>query len=460
MLVNNPQIRPKARPLVGTAKAVLNNTKPERAQAPSSMNDVLAAVATERKATRVQPAQAARNPNALRTNVGAVKPGDYVVAQITSESDKTSHIVIRVEHVSATQVNGVTVKDAHWNGKDVQVSPGDVVANFGEAAPALKVAGIDLMDGFDAHKAPAGGHIGLAHWDFKPTPETESLLARAYDDTYNLLRAHNLHRLFELHGVMEVTKRQGKYLGRVVASKDLRKNPYRMRINPVHKSLSNDFAVYRYVVAHEFGHVLDLQVLQYDPRIRAKWIDAFRRCNYGTHLDQDFLDGLKQMVLESTNMNELKGSIKKVLEEDSMDLANFKEGMKVFNKALRDTRGLTFAQLYSLKNSDNMEAFEDCFPTREFCVSSNVNVGSVEGTVCPPTKYAMKNVFELFAESFAVLMCSNDAGGAVNLHPYLASLMEWSLARGRRLLPDLLHQLAFNESDPIVLVSEDVTEYN
>lgn len=359
---------------------------------------------------------------AFPAHIANVRKRDYILVTRPTPSGKPVSFMLKVTGVSndETEVTGNIVKHGHYKLQSMSVNAEEIRANFGKEPPPVTVAGTDLEERFDVFSVDHD-QAGTLHFSFKPSEEQQSRILKGYDLALKWYTQNGLSRIVDVPTIHEVTHVPKKYIGCVFASKDLRKQPTRMQFSPAHTECA-DMKSLLYVVAHEYAHIVDLNILAESPKLRARWLDAYTQTVSPIELDPEANKVLRDKFIAAESPKDFRGS----LEEEE------KEALKEVLLVLKRSRGLSWFDLCCIHAAESEDSIKRVWPNARNCVAGNLTPSVSE--------YATKNVRELFAEAFAFRALGR------KLPKEIDKLVDASMARAVKALPTLLHGLKYDDT--------------
>ncbi len=327
-----------------------------------------------------------------------MEEGDYLICKDADPEVKKNYLV-QVSEVKPKEIDCVLELDRHLEEEEITVYPHHVLLNLGKRPkPELKtIAGVDVRDIF--RKTINHDVWGSIHFLTKPEPEVMDALKKSLDKTGDRLSNLGFSRLFRFFQT-EIRYQRGRHAGIFKLNDTTKKiNRLQLFLNPSHAKEMN------YVLYHEFGHAVRFLLMD-DPRVHSSWISKF---NTSVQLDLISKSEFHKMLTKF-----LKADVDKCSEfnshlEEDKDKLIFKQAIRHISKNHR----ITAKEINSLLAAQKQDVIEYMWPDKD------VDVNDLRPIV---SEYAMKNVEELFAESFAFYMTKQ------KLPKSIEALMERSLS--------------------------------
>lgn len=314
-----------------------------------------------------------------------MKPKDYVIVK---EGERARPVLVRVTAVKGDTVHGRLEKDPHIKPIPIEVGLDSVLVNLGPNPHPGKVYGHDLSFLFNSTKDM--GPYGSMHFFTKVEPEVLDKFKEGAKEVFALLKKSRLDFLLEQDLVWQVVSRQtaGKYGGwfqpAKVNDEGVNTSAPRISITLDEETLgSSSIGKYSYVISHELGHYLHNNWLSASRKFDRAWISAFsetvRPKQVSTETMKTLLDNfIASQVSTSAFMS--------TLEEDDQE---------AFRHALKEVKRTTHL------SSKDLNALAEEESTAEVVRKSWPRKGVLTNLAPVMTEYALKNYYELFAETFA-----------------------------------------------------------
>lgn len=355
-------------------------------------------------------------------HISNIKKGDTIYAVHTADDGKESKHVVRVTKVLESSILGNEVKTAHYRAGHIEIQKSDICFNLGPGEHDFKLADTTLSEDFTRHTTEHE-FFGRINWSFVPEEAVEKQVMKAYNLTAKFLKANALEGIRDLPVVQEVYHKAKKYAGYYKSSKNLGKAPGFMRFSPTHKTLES-ISASSYVVAHEVGHIIDIQVLAKRPKLKAKWLELYHETVSPVYADKDTLKELLESLKASENLSAFRAQVKS--DEEKLEI------VKAIFDYLKRAHGLSAFDVDVILLAEDPAKLDQYWPRSSSCFTR-----SLKPSV---SQYATENVKELFAESFAFYVAGMKLPKAVK------DLMEESLQRAAKSLPILLKEIEDSRS--------------
>jgi hypothetical protein len=267
-----------------------------------------------------------------------------------------------------------------------------VVLNLGSTPYPGKYLGLSLED---RYRGAFTTDIGDFHMFVRLTDPEKELLSKGASSFKEKISSLDLEFLLESPDlILEVVENLGKYAGMFYSkTKKIQKERIKLARS---KTLTGDTGLaVEYLLAHEFGHLLDHHYISTSAKARTAWINAYKASTEATVIEQEELDSIFSTITSSeglacNNVRELCGLL------DAEDTTKFKYVVKW----IKASRQISLKDLNSLVESsdENNILIEDLWPAHPIAVK----------TLKPVlTEYATVSTQELFAETFAHYVCGS-----------------------------------------------------
>jgi hypothetical protein len=318
-----------------------------------------------------------------------IKPGDYIVGrELTSKTDpsKIKHFVICVTAVDPDSVMGWLERDDPRGPRrdQLEVQSKQIVLNLGPKPTPGKVYGCDVGRLWvKTFEHPFWGPI---HFYTKLDKDCVLMLRKALDSTAKTVEKLKLESYVDLFHT-EIRAKSGKYAGMYLHSKE----EGQCRVWYAPEWAQQSMPTMQYVILHEFGHVLRYHGLT-DTRLRSKWLKLYNRSVAKNIVDKSTLKGYLKSIVSMHGQDEnasFQECVRNITSESEDDQRNMRAVLKWF----RDIHRLSPKDLEVLWSADQVEHIEKLWPT------DHLDISKLDPLV---SEYALKNVEELWAESFAM----------------------------------------------------------
>jgi hypothetical protein len=309
---------------------------------------------------------------------------DYVVANIPTKAGKDRHYLVKVKSaLDQGEFLGRLEQLCHLKPQNLTLKKTSIRVNLGPNPVKGSYLGVSTKKLFlKTANHPTWGGV---HFFCKPSKDDRNSLGEAMTHVHKLLKKQNLGFLLEEGTSIEVTaKAHSKYAGCFMYSKDRDKIPSRLEVcidaEELKKIGSSDLS---YVLAHELGHALHYHHLKQFPSLEAKWVELYRKTRGIVPVSAAKCKEYLKALLAEGNIKSAAGSL---AEEDT-------QGFKLTVKYVSVLRKVTPGAINLLLQEGDHDSVTDLWPKCELSLSD------LKPLV---TEYALKNYYELFAETFAL----------------------------------------------------------
>ncbi len=318
-----------------------------------------------------------------------IKAGDYVVArELTSNPDlsKAKHFVVCVQRVDTNSVSGWLERDDPRGPRreQIEVQSKQIILNLGPTPAPGKVYGCDVSRLWvKTFEHPFWGPI---HFYTKLDKDAILMLRKALDSTAKTVEKLRLEPYADLFHT-EIRAKSGKWAGMYVHSK----NEGECRIWYAPEWAQKSMPTMQYIILHEFGHVLRHHGLT-DTRLRAKWLKLYNQSVAKNVVEKASLKSYLRSLVAMHSRDD-QASFQECLRNITAESEEDQKNVHAVLKWFRDIHRLSARDLEVLWSADQMDHIEKLWPT------DHLDISKLDPLV---SEYALKNVEELWAESFAL----------------------------------------------------------